>query len=113
MDGFQTVCKVQDLPDGEGKVVAVGRKIIAVFRTTSGIYAIDDVCPHMGASLGSGYVEDDIVTCAWHAWRFRLTDGGWADYPKGKLKIGCYPVRVEGDDVQVQVSQTPPTESQP
>ena len=27
----------------------------------------------------------------------------WADNPKGKLKIGCYTVRVEGDDVQIEV----------
>ena len=30
---------------------------------------------------------------------FRLSDGTWADNPR--LKIGCYPVRVEGDEIQV------------
>jgi nitrite reductase (NADH) small subunit/3-phenylpropionate/trans-cinnamate dioxygenase ferredoxin subunit len=105
MSDFQTVCKVQDIPDGEGKAVAVGKKILAVFRVDGQLYAIDDVCPHMGASLSTGYVEQGIVTCPWHAWRFRLRDGTWADNPR--LKIGSYPVRVEGDDVQVQVSQPP------
>ena len=33
----------------------------------------------MGASLSGGYVENGVVTCPWHAWRFRLTDGAWAD----------------------------------
>jgi nitrite reductase (NADH) small subunit len=101
MSEFQTVCKVQDVPEGEGKTVAVGRKLIAVFREGGQYFAIDDVCPHMGASLSGGYLEGGIVTCPWHAWRFRLTDGAWADNPR--LKIGCYPVRVEGDDLQVQV----------
>jgi nitrite reductase (NADH) small subunit/3-phenylpropionate/trans-cinnamate dioxygenase ferredoxin subunit len=101
MSEFQTVCKVQDLLEGEGKAVAVGKKILAVFRVNGQVFAIDDVCPHMGASLSSGYVEQGIVTCPWHAWRFRLNDGTWADNPR--LKIGCYPVRVEGDNVQVQV----------
>jgi nitrite reductase (NADH) small subunit len=110
MDGFQTVCKIHDLPEGEGKVVALGRKVIAIFRASGNLYAIDDVCPHMGASLGSGYVEGDTVTCPWHAWRFRLTDGAWADNPKGKIKIGCYAVRLEGDDVQIAV---PAVENQP
>jgi nitrite reductase (NADH) small subunit/3-phenylpropionate/trans-cinnamate dioxygenase ferredoxin subunit len=103
MGVFQTVCKVQDIPQGEGKVVAMGRKIIAVFRVDGRIYAIDDVCPHMGASLAGGYVENEFVTCPWHAWRFRLTDGAWADNPRGNLRVGCYPVRVEGDDVQIEV----------
>jgi len=100
MADFQTVCKVGDLADGEGMTVAVGKKLIAVFREAGQFHAIDDMCPHMGASLSGGYLENGIVTCPWHAWRFRLADGAWADNPR--IKIGCYPVRVEGDEVQVQ-----------
>ena len=88
------------LPDGEGKTVAVGDKLIALFRQDGRYFAIDDTCPHMGASLSGGHVENGVVTCPWHAWRFRLADGAWADNPR--IKIGCYPVRVQGDDVQVQ-----------
>src|SRR5438270_1272711 len=106
MPGFQTVCRVSDLGDAEGKVVEVDGKLVAVFREAGRYFAIDDVCPHMGASLSGGYVEDGIVTCPWHAWRFRLEDGAWADYPK--VKIGCYPVRVVGDDIQVQVGAACP-----
>jgi nitrite reductase (NADH) small subunit/3-phenylpropionate/trans-cinnamate dioxygenase ferredoxin subunit len=101
MAEFQTVCKVGDVPEGEGKTVEVAGKLVAVFRTNGQFQAIDDVCPHMGASLSGGYVEDGIVTCPWHAWRFRLSDGAWADAPR--VKIGCYAVRVVGDEVQVQV----------
>jgi nitrite reductase (NADH) small subunit/3-phenylpropionate/trans-cinnamate dioxygenase ferredoxin subunit len=100
MAEFRTVCKVDDLPEGEGKTVVVGDKIIALFRSGGSFYAIDDVCPHMGASLGAGYLEAGVVTCPWHAWRFRVTDGTWADNPR--IKIPCYPVRVVGDEVQVQ-----------
>jgi nitrite reductase (NADH) small subunit len=100
MAEFQTVCQVQDLADGEGMTVAIGTKLFAVFREGDQFYAIDDMCPHMGASLSGGYVAKGIVTCPWHAWRFRLNDGAWADNPR--VKIGCYAVRVEGNDVQVQ-----------
>ena len=105
MSEFQTVCRVCDLVEGEGKTVEVGNKLIAVFRTGETYYAIDDVCPHMGASLSGGWVENGVVTCPWHAWRFRLADGAWADNPR--IKIGCYPVRVVGDDVEVQVDDAP------
>ena len=100
MAEFHTVCRVEDLPEGEGKAVEVAGKLIAVFRHGGRYYAIDDVCPHMGASLGEGYVEDGIVTCPWHAWRFRLADGAWADNPR--IKIGSFPVRVENGTIQVQ-----------
>jgi NAD(P)H-dependent nitrite reductase small subunit len=99
MSDFKTVCRVADLVDGQGRTVAIGDKLIAVFAYQGGYFAIDDVCPHMGASLSDGYVEKGIVTCPWHAWRFRLADGAWADNPR--IKIGCYPVRVVDDEVQV------------
>jgi nitrite reductase (NADH) small subunit/3-phenylpropionate/trans-cinnamate dioxygenase ferredoxin subunit len=105
MTEFHTVCRVDDLTEGEGRTVEVAGKLLAVFYVKGQYYAIDDVCPHMGASLGSGYVEDGIVTCPWHAWRFRLADGAWADNPR--LKIGCYPARVENGAVQVQISSSP------
>ena len=99
MSDFQTVCRVSDLVENEGTTVEVGGKLIAVFRCGEQYYAIDDVCPHMGASLSDGYVEKGIVTCPWHAWRFRLADGAWADNPR--IKIGSYPVRVVNDEIQV------------
>jgi len=102
MSEFQTVCRVGQLPDGKGITVAVGGKLIAVFCDKGRFYAIDDVCPHMGASLSGGLLENGIVTCPWHAWRFRLADGAWADNPR--IKIGCYPVRVVNDEVQVQAA---------
>jgi len=105
MDGFYTACRVTDVADGEATAVAVGNKLVAIFRAGGQYFAIDDVCPHMGASLSGGYVENGIVTCPWHAWRFRLADGAWADNPR--LKIGCYPVRVVGEEIQIQLNGTP------
>jgi nitrite reductase (NADH) small subunit/3-phenylpropionate/trans-cinnamate dioxygenase ferredoxin subunit len=98
---FQRVCRVGDLAEGEGRTVSVAGKLLAVFYTNGQYLAIDDTCPHMGASLSDGAVEEGIVTCPWHAWRFRLCDGAWADNPR--VKIGSYPVRIEGDEVQVQI----------
>jgi nitrite reductase (NADH) small subunit/3-phenylpropionate/trans-cinnamate dioxygenase ferredoxin subunit len=101
MAEFHRVAKVGDIPEGEGRAFEVQGKVIAVFLHNGQYFAIDDVCPHMGASLSEGFLENGIVTCPWHAWRFRITDGTWADSPK--LKIGCYPVRVVNDEIQVQV----------
>ena len=99
MADFQTVCKFDDLKPGEGKTVALGGKLVALFLVDGQVCAIDDFCPHMGASLGGGLVEGDTVTCPWHAWRFRVTDGTWVNSPR--VKIPCFPARVDGDDVQI------------
>src|SRR5947209_226275 len=105
MAEYRKACRVGDLAEGEGKTVSVGGKLVAVFYEGGRYLAIDDTCPHMGASLSGGYVEEGIVTCPWHAWRFRLADGTWADNPR--LKIGSYPVRIENGEVQVQVLPKP------
>lgn len=102
-----TVGKVGDIPEGGSKVVAVNQKDVAVFRIQDQYFAIDDLCPHMGASLSGGYIEDGIVTCPWHYWRFRLSDGAWADNPR--VKTGCYSVQVVGDEIQLEIPQPPPT----
>src|SRR5580765_5132325 len=105
MSEFHTVCKINELKEGEGKTVAIGHRLIALFLIDGKVNAIDDTCPHMGASLSGGHVENNIVTCPWHAWRFRVTDGTWADNPR--IKIPCHPVRVVGDEIQVQVAAPP------
>jgi nitrite reductase (NADH) small subunit/3-phenylpropionate/trans-cinnamate dioxygenase ferredoxin subunit len=108
MAEFHRVCRVGELAEGEGKTVSVAGKLIAIFYADGEYHAIDDVCPHMGASLSGGAVEEGIVTCPWHAWRFRLCDGTWADNPR--IKIGHYPVRIAGNEVQVEI---PPSGNKP
>ena len=103
MSNFRTACKTDDVKDGEGKTVSIDGKLIAVFKEGNEFHAIDDLCPHMGASLAGGWVENGIVTCPWHAWRFRLGDGAWADNPR--IKIGCYKTQVVGEEVQVDVPE--------
>ncbi len=69
---------------------AVGRRV----QRRGQYFAIDDLCPHMGASLGAGEVHDGAVLCPWHAWRFGLCDGAWRDNPK--LKVDRFDTRVVG-----------------
>lgn len=108
MSDFTTVAKVGDIPEGQGRSFAVGDWMVAVFFLDGGYQAINDLCPHMGASLAAGHVQDGIVTCPWHAWRFKTCDGTWCDNPK--VKIESFEVRVEGDEIQVRVPvRTPRT----
>jgi nitrite reductase/ring-hydroxylating ferredoxin subunit len=101
MAEFQTIAKVGEIPDGEGRAFPVDGTIVAVFNLGGEYTAINDVCPHMGASLAGGYVEGTSVTCPWHAWRFSVKDGTWLDNPRSKIANACYPVRVVGEEIQV------------
>jgi len=101
MQKFQTVARTHEIPEGEGRAFQVGGRTIAIFNDRGAFRAIDDTCPHAGASLACGTLVEGTVTCAWHGWRFNLCDGSWSDY--AKLKIAVYPVEVEGDEIRVEV----------
>lgn len=107
MADFETVAEVGDIPEGEGRSYPVNGRMVGVFLVNGEYLAINDACPHMGASLASGYVEHGAVTCPWHAWRFCLKEGTWLDSPKSKLRTDCYQVRVEGNQIQVLVPDPP------
>lgn len=56
---------------------------LAVFRDEAEqAHAIDAYCPHMGANLAAGgVVEGDCLTCPFHGWRFRGSDGKCTKIP--------------------------------
>jgi nitrite reductase (NADH) small subunit/3-phenylpropionate/trans-cinnamate dioxygenase ferredoxin subunit len=103
---FVTVAKVGAIPEGEGASFQVGKRLVAVFNYQGEYRAIDDLCPHMGASLGAGHLDEEgLVTCPWHAWRFNICNGKWADNPR--LSVDTFEVRVVGDDIQVRPLSKP------
>jgi nitrite reductase/ring-hydroxylating ferredoxin subunit len=91
-----------------GCIVHAGEHEIALFRVGDEFHAIDNRCPHQGASLALGAREGLEVTCPWHSWRFDLATGAAV----GRMGAGVrrFPVRVEGDDVLVEVA---PLETHP
>ena len=101
---FVTIAKVGDIPEGEGASFQVSERLVAVFNYRGNYRAIDDICPHMGASLGSGFLDEEgNVTCPWHAWRFRVCDGKWTDNPR--LGVDTFEVRVQSNEIQVRTKQ--------
>ena len=101
MSEFTTVAKVGEIAAGEGAAFNVNGRMIAVFFVDGKYQAIDDFCPHMGVSLAGGHVEEGVVSCPWHAWRFKVCDGTWVDNPK--ISIDHFETRVQGEEIQVKV----------
>jgi nitrite reductase/ring-hydroxylating ferredoxin subunit len=83
-------------------VVHVEGHTVCLFAEADDVYAVDNRCPHMGFPLHRGTVCDGILTCHWHHARFDLATGGTFDQFADELRR--FPVRVEGDDVLVDLS---------
>jgi len=94
---------VSDLRSGCGKVIFRSGKQIALFRVNDQFYALDDACPHAGASLAAGRIEGRFVRCRGHGLKFELSTG--RAKVGGLLCAASYPVRVEEMSVKGDIPQ--------
>jgi NAD(P)H-dependent nitrite reductase small subunit len=70
------VGSMSELPsEGLGHAVRVEGLDIALFRWDDHVYAIEDLCPHLGFPLSEGIMQNGEVICSWHGWHVRLEDG--------------------------------------
>ena len=102
MSDFTTVAKAGDIPPGEGVAFPVNGRTVAVFNDGGRYFAIDDFCPHMGASLAGGHLKEGVVTCPWHGARFCVRDGQ-AQGPPAPVNVRSYPVRVTNSSIEIEV----------
>ncbi|MEZ6070056.1 MAG: nitrite reductase large subunit NirB [Pirellulales bacterium] len=103
---------VHDFPIDGGAAVKYGKAQIAVYNFTSRgeWYACQNMCPHMNAFvLSRGIVgsagDEPKVACPLHKKPFSLRTGASLSGEEYALKV--FPVRVDGDDVLVEL---PPEE---
>ena len=97
------VAKRGELPPGRGRSFQAGGRFIALYNDGGTFFAIDDTCPHQGASLGEGILHGGMVICPMHAWTFALRGGTCPSVPD--LSVACYPTRLTGDAVEVELPE--------
>jgi naphthalene 1,2-dioxygenase ferredoxin component len=90
------------LGDGEVIGVIVAGREIALYEMEGEIYATDDICTHAYAKLSDGWMERGEIECPLHAGRFDIKTGK-ATAPPCVDDLKTYQVRVEGDEIQVQL----------
>jgi 3-phenylpropionate/trans-cinnamate dioxygenase ferredoxin component len=102
MARFVRVARTDELTLGQGRLVQINDKRIALFNVGGHYYAIDDVCPHRGGPLSEGELEGAAVVCPWHGAMFDLATGEVTRSPAA-AGVVTYAVRVEGEDIAIAV----------
>jgi nitrite reductase/ring-hydroxylating ferredoxin subunit/DMSO/TMAO reductase YedYZ heme-binding membrane subunit len=104
-NGWITVGLPLSIPDKGARIVsAAGGERIAVFRDGDQIGALTNLCAHQNGPLGEGRIIDGCVTCPWHGYQYRLSDG-CAPAPFTE-KLATYNVRL-GENGMVEVDPCP------
>ena len=102
---FETVARLSELPVGSLRLARVDGHRLCVVRTGDGVFALDNACPHEGYGLTTGDLDGDELTCEWHNWRFRVSDGRCT---LGEEDVVSHEVRVDGDEVRVRLTRPDP-----
>jgi 3-phenylpropionate/trans-cinnamate dioxygenase ferredoxin subunit len=99
---FQFAAPLADLPADRGLRVKLDGIDVGLFRAGDEVHAMENICPHAGAPLHVGPVQDGIVTCPAHGWAYNVRTGFNADNADG-FPIPCFAVKIEGDDIWVDI----------
>jgi nitrite reductase/ring-hydroxylating ferredoxin subunit len=102
---------IDDIAVGTMKMIKVDGQRLCLVRTGDGLHAIDHACPHEGYGLTQGELDGDLLTCAWHNWKFRVSDGTCV---QGEESVRTHPVTVAEDGaVQVTINRPDPAQLRP
>jgi nitrite reductase/ring-hydroxylating ferredoxin subunit len=101
LGGFVKVARRDEIPDGTGKTIEAGGRLIALFNSGGAFHAIDNACGHRGGPLGEGEVYGTRVVCPLHGWEYDFTTGCNVDDPAMRLR--CFLVKLDGDDILVKI----------
>ena len=97
------VAETKDAPPGTAVGVDLEGRAVALFNVDGRFYAIDGTCTHRGGPLSEGELDGTVVTCPWHGARFDVTTGAVLG-PPAAAGVGRYDVRVEGEDVKIEIA---------
>lgn len=91
---------------GRGRAVEIDGVAVAVYKTRDGWIALDDKCPHMGASLADGTLHGDTVECSWHEWRYDVATGQCPIRPWARVRV--HEIKEEAGSVWIRRPAPPP-----
>ncbi|MEU4153997.1 MULTISPECIES: non-heme iron oxygenase ferredoxin subunit [unclassified Streptomyces] len=103
-NSFVRACGLSELSEDTPKRVELDGTPVSVVKTEGEVYAIYDICSHANVSLSEGEVEDGQIECWLHGSCFDLRTGKPSG-PPATRPVPVYPVKIEGDDVLVSLSQ--------
>jgi 3-phenylpropionate/trans-cinnamate dioxygenase ferredoxin subunit len=99
---WQRVASLADVPTDSGLQLKIGTLEVAIFRIGETLYAIEAICPHAEANLAEGFIDEDRIECPLHQALFHIPTGKCLGPPADR-DLATYPVKIDGNDVLVDV----------
>ena len=102
MGQFLKAAKAVDVTSGKLQSVELAGKRIALFSLGGQIYAIGDLCTPAGGRLAEAMMDGATSESPLNASRFDFNAGTVTNEPS-TITVERYNVRVNGDDVEIEI----------
>jgi nitrite reductase (NADH) small subunit len=100
---FVAVGQIGDFTSGQGRMVTVNGRHVALFRLGDEFFALDNMCLHRGGPLCEGPIDSqDVVTCPWHGWSYQIRTGTMVQDPR--VGVSKHEVRIDGNEIAVRLT---------
>lgn len=96
-----------ELGEGDMRRVTIADVPVLLVRQQGQLYALAEMCAHLGGPLAEGTLEQGCVVCPWHGSRFRLKDGSLVNGP-ATFPQPVYETRVRDGMIEVRPSAPQP-----
>ncbi|MGE0022175.1 MAG: NifU family protein [Hyphomicrobium sp.] len=95
--------KLSDVPEGGIKALLLEGEKVLISRRGSIVTCFQNACAHLGLALDDGEVEDGVITCPYHGFRYDLSSGECLTAPAVQLQP--HAVRVVGSRIEVRLQK--------
>ena len=96
------VASLATLAPGGLATADLGGVPVVLARVDDAVYACGNVCAHQGAPLAEGKLSGARLACPSHGWMYDVRTGQ-CTFPRRGASVPSYRVRVDGDDVFVEL----------
>ncbi|HTN13174.1 MAG TPA: aromatic ring-hydroxylating dioxygenase subunit alpha [Sphingomonadaceae bacterium] len=109
--GWHPVAALSELPAQRPLAARLLGQPLVLFRSGENVTVLRDRCPHRGAPLSQGQIQDGAITCPYHGWRFD-GEGRCIEIPGAQncpaISAGTLPVRIEAGLIWTSLAADPP-----
>jgi nitrite reductase/ring-hydroxylating ferredoxin subunit/Fe-S cluster biogenesis protein NfuA len=103
VDRWRAAGRLEDIPEGGVLALTLDGEKLILHRNGAIVSCMQNACAHLGLPLDDGDVEDGVITCPFHGFRYNLASGECLTAPEVQLQP--HAVRVIGDRVEVRLSK--------
>ena len=110
MPYYVSLSKLSAFRPRKMRAFRLGERETVVALVDGSFYAFENACTHQREYLTDGFIIDQQVVCGYHDATYELATGE-AVYGPVIEPLAVFPVRIEGDEVQIEWPQPLPPEA--